>query len=266
MIKILKNGLNIKKNYVENSKCNIVITHGLCEYLERYENITKFLNDNNINVIRYDLKGHGKSDGKRGYIKSINTFLGDLNFVIREIRKDNPGLKTFLLGHSLGAGISNIYSLNYSNISGVISIAGPFGLVKGKEYARFIPLFLAKLLKYKTILFENEGLSNNKEFLKEYINDKNLLPYFYAIVPGCVIKYGHSVLKRKNKNTNIPYLFMQGRKDRIVNIEVPYKFFKYINSNDKEFFIQENGGHDLLNDLEKDITFEKIKDWILKRV
>lgn len=262
---LYKNNLFIKKDYVSNATSNLIITHGLAEHLELYDEFVKYLNDNNINVIRYDLLGHGKSGGKRGYISNIRDFLNSLHFIVNEIKNDNPLLKTFLFGHSLGAGISNIYALNYNDIDGVVSNAAPAGLEKGKEYLRFIPLFLIKVVKIKVNLSREEDLSNNLEYVKKYKMDQGMLKYFFVIVPACVIKYLDNAIRKGKKNTNIPFLFTQGKKDGIVKYEVPLRFYNHINSIDKEFFIQEDGRHNLLSDLEKEETFEKIASWILSR-
>lgn len=46
-----------KINTVNNSKANVIIVHGLAEYLDRYDELAAFLNDNQFNVIRYDQRG-----------------------------------------------------------------------------------------------------------------------------------------------------------------------------------------------------------------
>ncbi|RRC96078.1 alpha/beta hydrolase, partial [Prevotella sp. OH937_COT-195] len=52
-----------KINTVNNLKANVIIVHGLAEYMDRYDELTTFLNDNQFNVIRYDQRGHGRSEG-----------------------------------------------------------------------------------------------------------------------------------------------------------------------------------------------------------
>ena len=47
----------------------VFCVHGMQEYKMRYDAFAKYLNENGIACITYDLPGHGKSakDGKPGY-------------------------------------------------------------------------------------------------------------------------------------------------------------------------------------------------------
>ena len=49
----------------------IVFTHGLGEHLGRH-NYLHGLFSNNFNIFQYDLRGHGRSEGKRAYIKDFH--------------------------------------------------------------------------------------------------------------------------------------------------------------------------------------------------
>ena len=66
--------LFVQKNLVENPKAIIVIVHGLAEHLGRYDYVASKLNDWGYSVYRFDNQGHGKSEGKRTYIKDYKNF------------------------------------------------------------------------------------------------------------------------------------------------------------------------------------------------
>lgn len=60
-----KTRLFMVKNYVNEPKGVVVIVHGLCEHLGRYEYLAGKLNEAGYSVCRFDHRGHGKSDGKK---------------------------------------------------------------------------------------------------------------------------------------------------------------------------------------------------------
>lgn len=74
--------LRFKKDAVENPKALIVIAHGLCEHLNRYDYFTDKLNENGYSVYRYDQRGHGKSEGKKVYFKDFNEMPDDLGQIL----------------------------------------------------------------------------------------------------------------------------------------------------------------------------------------
>jgi len=58
--------LYLLTNRVTNPKGVIIIVHGLAEYCERYNYLVEMLNQNDISAYRYDMRGHGKSGGRKG--------------------------------------------------------------------------------------------------------------------------------------------------------------------------------------------------------
>ena len=49
--------LYMKVNDIQDAKANIIIAHGVAEHLDRYDEITAYLNEAGFSVIRYDRKG-----------------------------------------------------------------------------------------------------------------------------------------------------------------------------------------------------------------
>ena len=79
--------LYTKINEVEKAKANIIIVHGLAEHLDRYDEITSYLNENEFNVIRYDQRGHGRSEGKQTFYSNKDEIVEDLSGVIDKVKK-----------------------------------------------------------------------------------------------------------------------------------------------------------------------------------
>ena len=90
-------------------KAVIQLTHGMCEYIERYEEFIAFLCDNGYVVCGHDHLGHGKSvinDDYLGYFapeKGWQYLIKDTVQMSRIIHKQYPDLPLLLIGHSLGS-------------------------------------------------------------------------------------------------------------------------------------------------------------------
>ena len=72
-------------HFIENEKARIFIVHGIAEHSKRYTHVVKFLNDSGYSVVTFDLRGHGESDGKRGYINKYETFFRRYSCLISQI-------------------------------------------------------------------------------------------------------------------------------------------------------------------------------------
>lgn len=84
---------------------SVVMVHGLGEYSGRYDHVVEQWVDLGLAVTRFDLRGHGRSLGVRGYVSSFEHFLDDLSLVVRMTRERFPDLPQVVYGHSLGANI-----------------------------------------------------------------------------------------------------------------------------------------------------------------
>ncbi len=82
----------------------VVITHGYAEHCGRYHEVANVIVAAGWAALSYDVRGHGKSPGERGYIDRFQTYLDDLDAMIAAAATLVPaGAPTILLGHSHGS-------------------------------------------------------------------------------------------------------------------------------------------------------------------
>lgn len=86
-----------------NPRAQLVITHGLGEHSDCYDDFARELADYDLKVSAWDLRGHGRSQGARGAIADIYQLTQDfeifVNFILKLGRANEPVL---LMGHSMG--------------------------------------------------------------------------------------------------------------------------------------------------------------------
>lgn len=87
------------------SESLVVLVHGIGEHAKRYDPVAERLNQSGIAVYSFDLRGHGRSSGKRGHIGSFTTTHGDMDALACRAREAVGDLPLFFFGHSLGGGI-----------------------------------------------------------------------------------------------------------------------------------------------------------------
>lgn len=79
-----------------------VLVHGLGEHGGRYEHLALRLTDAGYALSAFDLRGHGRSTGRRGDTRFAPA-RGDVERLLARAAARLPGLPLFLHGHSLGA-------------------------------------------------------------------------------------------------------------------------------------------------------------------
>jgi acylglycerol lipase len=83
----------------------LVGLHGFAVHGARYGHFWAKLAEAGGAVTTFDCRGHGRSGGRRGYVKRFTDFHEDLALVIACARKNSPTLPLALLGHSHGGTI-----------------------------------------------------------------------------------------------------------------------------------------------------------------
>ncbi len=82
---------------------SVLVTHGYMEHCGRYHELAHVLVNAGWAALTYDVRGHGKSPGPRGYIDRFATYLDDLRAAHAAARALAPGAPSVLLGHSHGS-------------------------------------------------------------------------------------------------------------------------------------------------------------------
>ena len=120
---IAKDKTKISVNYYADSKAGVVIVApGWCmtKDSDAFCRISEMF-AKNFDVISFDFRGHGKSDG---FYTFTSKELMDMDCVVRFARKNNYK-KIYLAGFSLGAAISLIYASKSRFITKVIAVSAP---------------------------------------------------------------------------------------------------------------------------------------------
>ena len=116
----------------------VQIAHGMSEHALRYKRVAQFLNAAGYSVYANDHRGHNKTAGTMEQASMVgpdgwNGIVKDVKQLTDIIKKENPGLPVFLLGHSMGSLIAQQYIQEWgSDIKGVI-LSGTFGGLPGLE-------------------------------------------------------------------------------------------------------------------------------------
>ncbi|MCH7585920.1 MAG: alpha/beta fold hydrolase, partial [Acidobacteria bacterium] len=95
---------------VPSPRAAIVLVHGVAEHLGRYEHIGAALTDSGFDVRGTDLRGFGRSGGRRAYVENFSQYSTDLIDDIAAAAE--LGVPVVLLGHSMGGLIASLYAVS----------------------------------------------------------------------------------------------------------------------------------------------------------
>jgi alpha-beta hydrolase superfamily lysophospholipase len=246
-------------------KASIVLVHGLGEHIGRYEHVAEALTTAGYALTGSDLRGHGKSDGIRGYSTSNKAVMDDIEQTIKIAQADFPGVPTFLYGHSLGGNLVLYYSLTRKpEIQGVIATSPGLGVAKPLPPALLIltrMLYrLAPSVKINNTL-DTAGLSRDPEVERKYLSDPLVHPFISPRLALDMFNNGDYCMEHAAEFP-LPLLLMQGTGDRLVSPEKTRRF-ALAAPMDKVTYKQWDGFyHELHNEPEKADILKVMVSWL----
>ena len=243
----------------------ICILHGFGGHSGHYEEFSSYMTGKGHAVFGMDMRGHGKSEGRRGYIKSGDLLMSDIGNLLVEARRTYLGLPIILFGHSMGGLLAANYILKYrsSELTGVVITSPLFRLAFKPEdstilFSKIISWFYPG---YTLSYHADPGqLSSSKLSAAAMLQDPlihnrvsyRLYQYFNRSGPWAV---SHASMN------NLPTLVMHGEKDRITSWEASRDFCTNAGAG-TTFKLWQGFRHELHNDERKSEVLDYINDWI----
>jgi len=282
---------------VEEPVANVIIVTGMEEYVGRYDDFSKFLNKNNINVYGIDHYGQGLNAPKAKDLSIVPaSFFSKTVRVLNDISKKvhKNGKPVIIFGHSMGSFIVQDYVQRFSkNCSDEkIIICGSNGpnaktLFKlGYFLARLTTSERSKNNKSKFIASIATGsyakkiknhktnfdwLSYNENNVNKYIADKlcgygSSKIFYREFLKGNARLFNKKFLAKINPNSKI--LVIAGVDDPVGDFgkgpKALYEMYKENGVKDVELKIYEKMRHEILNEDNREIVYEDILRFIKK--
>jgi alpha-beta hydrolase superfamily lysophospholipase len=108
----------------DSPKAHLIFVHDIADHVGRYAAFTGFFSGRGYGVHLFDMRGHGKSGGRRFYINSIHDFLSDLYEFIDFIKKTSATAPLILVGYGFGGQIVLNFTVKYDKgLRAVIAIS-----------------------------------------------------------------------------------------------------------------------------------------------
>jgi len=91
------------------ARAAVVMVHGFSAHCGAFRHVARAFADEGFAVTAFDCRGHGRSEGRHGYVKRFADYGADLDLVLAHARRVSPGLPVAVAAHSHGVAVSLDY-------------------------------------------------------------------------------------------------------------------------------------------------------------
>jgi alpha-beta hydrolase superfamily lysophospholipase len=237
---------------------SVFLTHGFAEHSGRYRHVVDALVARGLTVACYDLRGHGHSEGPRGYIERFEDYLRDARALLGHLQEHKgwrAGGKPVLLGHSLGGLITFLLGLEMTDEARGAILSSPFfGLaLHVPAPKRAAGVLLSRVLPRFALPSDLRGkdLTHDSKLARAYDED----PLLVKKVPARWFTEAMAAQQRALERAGswkLPLLLLHGGADKVASPAASRALFERVDDPRKELRILDDQYHEIFNELDRD--------------
>jgi alpha-beta hydrolase superfamily lysophospholipase len=247
----------------------VVLAHGYAEHARRYDHVAQRFGESGLVTYALDHRGHGRSGGKRVYLRDISEYTNDFHTLVGIATADRPGLKRVVLGHSMGGGIVFAYGVEHPDDYTAMVLSGP--AVDAGDGVSAVMVVVAKVLgKIMPGLpveqLPVDAVSRDSEVVAAYNADP--LVYHGKLPAGiarALIGVGETMPRRAGALT-APLLVVHGEQDKLIPVGGSKHLIECVGSTDAHLKVYPELYHEVFNEPERAVVLDDVTSWIEVRL
>lgn len=250
-------------------KAVVILAHGLGEHAGRYHHVARRFAAAGFITYALDHRGHGRSAGKRVYLKDIAEYTGDFGTLVGIARREHPDLPKIVLGHSMGGGIVFAYASENVADYDLVVLSGPAIATQqgvspvmrllGKTVGKIAPGVPVQTL-------DANAVSRDPAVVAAYNADPLV---WHGKVPAGIARgllgVGETMPQRARALTK-PLLVVHGSDDHLVPAAGSEHLVECVAAEDVHLKIYPGLYHEVFNEPEKERVLDDVVSWIEARI
>jgi acylglycerol lipase len=247
----------------------LVVVHGVVEHCDRYAEMAETLSRHGVAVHAFDLRGHGRSDGARIWVKRFDRYVADLGIFVDRVAGRDPKTPLFVFGHSMGGAIAGLFAVERPDALAGLVLSAPALAVPDELFP-----FLRRLAAVGSVLFPRlrlvkmggSRMSSDPDVVAQFQADPLV---FHGRMPtrtgGEILQAGERLLQQSERLA-MPLLIMHGTADVVTSPQSSREFHDRAPSTDKTLKLYDGLCHDLPREPGKEQIFADLAKWLVRQV
>jgi acylglycerol lipase len=242
----------------------LLICHGLGEHSGRYRSVVDALLPDGWAVYGFDLRGHGRSIGRRAHLQDYRDWLADLDAFRRLAAARHPGRPVYLLGHSMGGQIALAHALDRpAGLAGLV-LSAP--ALASRAVPRAAVPVLGRLARLAPTLrpagIDPTKISKDAAVVADYRADPLVHHGNPTVALSAAVIRQFDVLPERARELRLPVLLQHGLLDELTDPAGSRRLAAACGSPDLTVRWYEGLWHEIYHEPEREGPLADLRDWL----
>ncbi|MCA9520944.1 MAG: lysophospholipase [Myxococcales bacterium] len=250
---------------VDAPRAELLIVHGFGEHSGRYGHVMSYFAERGYSASAIDVRGHGRSDGRRGHCDRFSAFYDDVDALVDHVRGRASGAPLVLVAHSHGGLVGLGYSVNRDHPFAALVVSAPLLRLKlpvpiwKTAAARFLSRVAPSLALGNEI--RSEDLTHDPQMVAAHKADDLCLEVATSRWYTEMVAAQGALVDRVAELVT-PLLLMQGSADKLVDPEATRHFFELVPAESKELQWYDGFYHEIFNETDRARVLADVERWL----
>lgn len=277
----------------------VQISHGMCEFIDRYDEFANFLCDKGILVTGNDHLGHGQSvinKDRYGYFAKKDPngcVIADIHRLRQKTQSDYPDVPYFMVGHSMGSYLLRQYiGMHGEGLAGAVIVGTGTEPAARMYLLRTLLRIIAPFNSWeKTNAFINKlGFGDNNARIDnprtgaDWLTKDEKIVDAYCANPLCNFSFtlngyeglGKTVIMCQKPSLvnkipkDLPLLIISGDQDPVgaygEGVKKAFELYQKAEIKDLKMTLYPGDRHEILNETDRDQIYKELFIWFTKHM
>jgi len=247
----------------------VVFVHGFTEHSGRYDHVAEALCRRGYAFQAIDLRGHGRSQGYRAWVRSFDVYVDDVARLLAAACQAHPGKRTFLVGHSLGGTIVTLLAVDRRPALAGLILSAPLLKMPNHLFRtlRYLAIFASRIVpRLRITSLGARYISRDPQVVAAFEDDPLVFHGRFPVRTGAEILRALRRVRRRMEAVELPLLVFHGTGDMVTDPQGSRQLHARAGSADKTLRLYEGLYHDLLHEPERETVLDDLLDWLGARV
>lgn len=251
-----------------------LLIHGAGQHIEIYRDLGSWLARKGIIFIAFDLRGFGRSEGKRGHVNHFGEYLEDVDQLVRFFKEKFQGIPFHLIGHSLGGLIVTRYvQCRPGRVDGIILSAPALGFrLPIPSPADWVIRWIGNTLPSFSVnpyrwIKKAQRIPKLKSVVTHDVDGKINDPlvcqqYSFRWLQELLTQTKEAI--QRVEEIMVPTLCICGGKDPLIHTEQVHSFFNRLAVKEKKWILLSDAEHRLLHPEQPVSAVDALTSWLCR--